>query len=92
MNYIVVLMNGMIQSLYSLTIFLVAKVKTEMKVIESTMVLLFKQMGSLHQQLRKYLSLMEVLKNVVYATPQANLSAVMTALRLFMRNASATKE
>ena len=92
MNYIVVLMNGMIQSLYSLTIFLVAKVKTEMKVIESTMVLLFKQMGSLHQQLRKYLSLMEVLKNVVYATPQVNLSAVMTALRLFMRNASATKE
>ena len=92
MNYIVVLMNGMIQSLYSLTIFLVAKVKTEMKVIESTMVLLFKQMSSLHQQLRKYLSLMEVLKNVVYATPQANLSAVMTARRLFMRNASATKE
>ena len=92
MNYIVVLINGMIQSLYSLTIFLVAKVKTEMKVIESTMVLLFKQMGSLHQQLRKYLSLMEVLKTVVYATPQANLSAVMTALRLFMRNASATKE
>ncbi len=92
MNYIVVSINGMIQSLYSLTIFLVAKVKMEMKVIESTMVLLFKQMGSLHQQLRKYHSLMEVLKNVVYATPQANLSAVMTALRLFMRNASATKE